>query len=80
MGASAQDNLLGELYGVGVHAYFAGSYGEAEESLSAAVAGGSRDPRVYYFRGLARSGSGDSEAARADYKKGGRIGSERCRR
>ncbi len=50
----AQEAVLEELYGSGVHKYFSGDYAGADADLTAAVDGGSRDPRVYYFRGLAR--------------------------
>lgn len=68
--APAQDNLLRELYGLGVHSYFSGEYREAYENLTAAVEGGSRDPRVYYFRGLAQSELGRPEDAKLDYQHG----------
>lgn len=48
----AQEAVLGQLYGSGVHAYFSGDYLKAYEKLTAASDAGSRDPRVYYFRGL----------------------------
>ena len=51
--ARAQDGVLSQLYGNGVHAYFAGDFVKAHDLLSSAIAGGSRDPRCYYFRGLA---------------------------
>jgi len=71
--ARAQNNLLGELYGLGVHAYHAGEYRDAYANLSAAIEGGSRDPRVYYFRGLALSHLGRSDEAQADLEKGAQL-------
>ena len=50
--AWAQDALLEDLYGRGVHAFFAQRIPDAFNALNAAIASGSRDPRAYYFRGL----------------------------
>ncbi|MEE3219319.1 MAG: hypothetical protein VX257_03605, partial [Planctomycetota bacterium] len=52
MTATAQNEVLNELYGNGVHAYFSSDYAKAHEHLTAAVDGGSSDPRVLYFRAL----------------------------
>ncbi|MDA7979253.1 MAG: tetratricopeptide repeat protein [Pirellulales bacterium] len=76
--ATAQDQGvsqadLAQIYGLGVHAYFAGKYAEAEAVLTTAVDGDSRDPRVYYFRGLARLHQGNKEGATADFKTGAQI-------
>src|SRR5262245_8431619 len=57
--ASAQDPVLSELYGRGVHSYFSGRSGEASSDLTTAISLGSRDPRVYYFRGLATGNDAD---------------------
>ncbi len=72
-GVFAQEDLLSELYGVGVHAYNSGEYRDAYENLSAAVEGGSRDPRVYYFRGLSQAQLGRPEDARLDFAKGAQF-------
>jgi hypothetical protein len=62
---AAQDAVLLELYGRGVHAYYAGQSHKAIEYLTSAIDAGSRDPRVFYFRGLAMEksfcGAGDSD-------------------
>ncbi len=71
--SSAQENLLGELYGLGVHSYYAGEYREAYDNLSACIEGGSRDPRVFYFRGLTLETLGKPEEARADFEKGAML-------
>ncbi|MCA9269282.1 MAG: hypothetical protein KDA41_12460, partial [Planctomycetales bacterium] len=65
-----QENLLSELYGLGAHAYHSRDYAEAYANLTAAVEGGSRDPRVYYFRGLALENLGRPEDAQLDFEKG----------
>ena len=64
----AQEAVLEEFYGSGVHKYFSGDYSGADADLTAAVDGGSRDPRVYYFRGLARTRYGGDSTA--DFQRG----------
>ncbi|MCC9656107.1 hypothetical protein [Rhodopirellula halodulae] len=54
----AQSAVLAEIYGRGVHAYNAGNYSKAYELLSMAIDNNIRDPRAYYFRGLAANASG----------------------
>jgi hypothetical protein len=71
--AHAQNTILAEMYGRGVHAYFAGSHNDAYELLSSAIQGGLKDPRAYYFRGLAASGAGRSYEAEADWKAGAEL-------
>ena len=63
--AQAQDFLLAELYGQGVHHFFAREFEEAHEVLTSCIEQGSRDPRCYYFRGLTYTRLGrPDEAAR----------------
>jgi len=66
--------VLAEFYGAGVHQYFSGNYGQAASSLTAAINGGTRDPRVYYFRALAamQSGAGGADVE-ADLRKGAAL-------
>lgn len=66
----SQDQLLDELYGRGVHNYFARNYTQAHTFLTEAIDGGSQDPRVYYFRALAFSKLGRPDEAKADFEKG----------
>ena len=56
--AVAQEAVLEQFYGSGVHRYFANDYSRAEADLSSAIGGGSKDPRAYYFRALAKLRSG----------------------
>ncbi len=70
--ASGQD-ILAELYGQGVHAYFAGNLDGAEQLLNQAIDSGSQDPRVYYFRGLTQARRGGAGAGQADYQTGAEI-------
>jgi tetratricopeptide (TPR) repeat protein len=67
--ASAQLDVLNELYGSGVHAYNAGQYREAYDDFTMAVKSGSKDPRVYYYRGLAYLRLGRPQEAHGDFKK-----------
>ena len=68
-----QEDLLSELYGLGVHSYNSGDYRDAYENLSAAVEGGTKDPRAFYFRGLALAQLGRPEDARLDFAKGAQL-------
>ncbi|MDH3718089.1 MAG: hypothetical protein OES79_08200 [Planctomycetota bacterium] len=68
----AQDVVILQIYGEGVHDYFAGNYQEAQQGLTQVVDAGSRDPRAYFFRGLANQRMGFEDAANEDF----RIGSE----
>lgn len=67
--ASAQDPL-DELYGRAVHSFFRGDSFTAEELLNEAVHAGSKDPRVFFFRGLAASRNGNSVLASDDFQQG----------
>ncbi|HUS39680.1 MAG TPA: hypothetical protein VMX74_09530 [Pirellulales bacterium] len=68
--SEAQDDVLVQLYGQGVHEYFSGQYHEAQKNLSAAIDSGSRDPRAYYYRGLVNQRLGYEGAASEDFKMG----------
>ncbi len=72
----AQDSLLQEMYGQGVHAYFAGKYDQAHELFSKAIEQGSQDPRCYYFRGFTFAKLGRPDEAEADFKSGGEFESK----
>lgn len=74
--ALAEDVILGHMFGTGAHAYFSGNYPEANDVFSRAIAGGSKDPRVYYFRGLTLLRMGDTVAAGADFQKGSELESQ----
>jgi hypothetical protein len=69
----AQDSLLAELYGQGVHAFFAGEYEQAHEMFTTAIDQGSMDPRAYYYRGLSYGRLGRPEQSVADHKKGAEL-------
>lgn len=69
----AQDSLLAELYGQGVHAFFAADYSRAHEAFTTAIEQGSMDPRTYYFRGLTYGRLGRPDEAVLDHKKGAEL-------
>ena len=73
MPAAAQDYVLNELYGNGVHAFFSGNYEEALNFLDEAVEEGSRDPRVFYFRALTLDQAGFEEKAKAAFHQGAEL-------
>jgi hypothetical protein len=68
-----QDDVLAEMYGQGVHAYFAGDYFKAHELLNNAIKHGCRDPRCYLFRGLTYSVLGRPDESEADFKQGSEL-------
>jgi hypothetical protein len=69
----AQDPVLAELYGSGVHQYFSGGYRQALTDLTEAVDGGTKDPRVYYFRALSWWRLGDTPKAQTDLAAGAKL-------
>ena len=69
----AQDGVLGQMYGNGVHAYFAHDFMRAHQFLSAAIEGHSQDPRCYYFRGLAYLRLGRPQDAELDFQQGAKL-------
>lgn len=71
--ASAQEGVLSELYGAGVHAYYAGRPVKAHTLLTEAIDAGSTDPRAYYFRGLAYLQLGRADDARDDFTKAAEL-------
>jgi len=67
----AIENLpLSTTYGAGVHAFFSGDLERSHDALSAAIAAGTRDPRAWYFRGLAALRMGRLDEAEADFSEG----------
>ena len=71
--ANAQSRAVEDTYGKGVHAYFAGKSQEAFELFSRSLAAGSKDPRNYYFRGLAQIRMGQELEGEADFAEGARL-------
>lgn len=72
--ANAQnETVLAEVYGHGVHAYYAGQYDQANLYLTSAIDGGTRDPRAYYFRGMVAMMEGRQGQADADWTAGAKM-------
>jgi hypothetical protein len=70
---SAQEAVLSQFYGSGVHNFYERDYFQAMSDLSAAIDGGTRDPRAYYYRGLVQQRLGDAAAAGRDMQKGAEL-------
>jgi hypothetical protein len=70
---AAQDAVLSQFYGRGVHQYFAGDSDRAIANLTSAIDGGTKDPRAYYFRALAEMRMGQSDQAATDLQKGAAL-------
>jgi hypothetical protein len=71
--AVAQDSVLTELYGEGVHAFHARDLTRAYDLFTRAIDGGLNDPRAFYFRGLTAMESGRSYEAEEDFRAGAAI-------
>ena len=71
--ANAQDKVLKQYYGNGVHAYYSGDFKEAYDLLSKPIDAKIEDPRPYYFRGFALMELGRPEQAEKDFKAGAEL-------
>lgn len=71
--ARGQEYVLDEIYGRGVHRYFAHDYMSAIENLTLVIENGSNDPRAYYFRGLSAAALGRIPEAESDFQAGALI-------
>jgi hypothetical protein len=71
--APAQEAVLNDFYGSGVHNFYERDYMQAMHNLSVAIDGGSRDPRPFYYRGLAKLKSGDTYGGQADMQMGASL-------
>jgi hypothetical protein len=69
----AQDPILAQFYGSGVHQYFGGGYQQAIADLTQAIDGGTKDPRAYYFRALSWWRMGDTSRAQTDLAAGAKL-------
>jgi len=72
----AQNDVLDEFYGQGHHAYFRGDPVAAEAYLTTAIGEGSKDPRVFYYRGLANLCQGKLVEAEVDFHDGAVLEAE----
>ncbi len=66
----ADDGAMDKMYGNGVHAFFSGDYAMAHDCLSHAIDAKTKDPRCFYFRGLAYLKMGRAPEAKADFASG----------
>lgn len=73
--ALAQGDAMLELYGEGVHRYYAGDMTGADQLLSRVVDAGSQDPRAHYFRGLVRERQ-YAGGGLMDFENGARLEAE----
>lgn len=70
---AADSPVLAEMYGRGVHAYYAGDRTNANRYLSMAIDNGSKDPRAYYFRGMVAHSMGQPDQATSDWEQGAEL-------
>lgn len=70
---NAQEGVLAELYGQGVHAYFSNDPLTAHGLFTSAIEQGSRDPRCYYYRALCYAQLGRPDEAELDLKTGAEV-------
>jgi hypothetical protein len=70
---AAQEGPLTAMYGKGVHLYFSGQVFQSDAALTAAIEGGSADPRAYFFRGLNYLRMNREPEAMADFTRGAQL-------
>ena len=71
--AMGQQPALDQIYGEGVHAFFAGAHDHAVKALTAAIDGGINDARAHYFRGLAHCRMGNGLQGEEDFEQGAAL-------
>jgi hypothetical protein len=71
--AIADEMVLEQIYGSGVHAFNDGDLAAASDAFTAAIKGGTNDPRAYYFRALTFIRLGREQDAKADFEKGAAL-------
>ena len=69
----ADDDRAIVAFGQGVHAYFDRHYDIANKLLSEAIEASTADPRPYFFRGLVRQSTGQTQLAGVDFEKGAEV-------
>ncbi len=62
-----------QVYGKAMTAWQDAEYETADRLLSGLIADETNDPRVYYFRGLARYAAGNQDAAAVDFEAGAQL-------
>lgn len=76
--AQAEDLVASQMFGLGVHAFHAGSVEEAFDYFDRAAQREPDDPRVFYFRGLAYLRLGRPDEADADFRKAAELETTRA--
>jgi hypothetical protein len=71
--ALADEFVLEQMYGSGVHAFNDGDLAAASDAFTAAIKGGTNDPRPYYFRALTFIRLGREQDAKLDFEKGAEL-------
>lgn len=71
--ASAQEAAIADVYGKGIHAYFARNYADAHGYFTQAIQAGTQDARAYYFRGLCSMQLGRQPDAEQDFAQGTKL-------
>jgi len=71
--AIGDDAAIARAFGSGAHAFFGADYQRAYDDLTQAIAAGTKDPRAFYFRGLAARRMGRVDEAEADFSSAARI-------
>lgn len=66
----ANQALLSEMFGRGIHAFYVGNQDDAQKMFTSAIEHGLEDPRVFYFRGIIAFEGGNKEQAVEDWKRG----------
>lgn len=70
---TADENDARKSLGQGIHHLHQGQLTEAIASFDVASVELSQDPRVYFFRGIAKSRTGDADAAESDFQRGAQL-------
>ncbi|MDO4629954.1 MAG: hypothetical protein Q4C70_12295, partial [Planctomycetia bacterium] len=70
---TGDDAVIYQAFGRGVHYYNAQNYSAAFDELTKCVDNSSKNPSVYYFRGLALMNLGREDDAIIDFKKGAEL-------
>jgi hypothetical protein len=69
----SRGDVLDEIYGKGVHAFFGGDLLRSQQLLDLAIESGSQDPRVHIFRGLVASRLSGLDAAAEHFQRGSEL-------
>jgi|GEM_PF-1066061 len=70
---TADENDARKSLGQGIHHLHQGQLAEAIASFDVASVELSQDPRVYFFRGIAKSRTGQADAAKSDFQRGAQL-------